>query len=133
MGIDAFLISSAVEAFIAQRLVRVICQRCKEEDRRDFGEEFRRIGKDGEEIKIYRGRGCKACNNTGYAGRTGIYEILIVDEEIRRLIMRKASSEEIRERAVEKGMRLLKEDGWEKVKAGITTLEEVLRVTQVEV
>ena len=81
---------------------------------------------------VFRGKGCKECGQTGYKGRTGIYEILTVNEEIRRLILQKVSSDVIKEKAVKAGMRTLLEDGWEKVLAGITTAEEVIRVTQVE-
>ena len=81
---------------------------------------------------IYRGKGCKACNNTGYMGRTGIYEILLLNDEIKRLIVQKASSDVIKQQALKSGMRTLRQDGWEKVLAGITTPEEIMRVTQEE-
>ena len=142
MGIDPFLISSSVEAFIAQRLIRVICQKCKEEDKGQKAEVKKQIESDLrgilendnqlKNIEIHKGKGCKACNNTGYKGRTGIYEILLVNEEIRKLILQKVSSDVIKERAVELGMRILLQNGWEKVLAGITTVEEILRVTQME-
>ncbi|MFH0763888.1 MAG: ATPase, T2SS/T4P/T4SS family [Candidatus Omnitrophota bacterium] len=116
IGVEPYLAASSVEAFMAQRLVRVICEKCKE---KVSGKEW-------------RGKGCKACGNTGFVGRTGIYEILPVNEEIRKLISKTVSADEIKEKAVALGMRTLKEDGWEKVNAGITTPEEVLRVTQLE-
>jgi type II secretory ATPase GspE/PulE/Tfp pilus assembly ATPase PilB-like protein len=80
--------------------------------------------------KVYRGKGCPACSGTGYRGRTGIYEILLVSEAIRQLIMKKADSASIGRQAVEEGMKTLREDGARKIVEGITTLEEVVRVTQ---
>lgn len=122
MGIDPFLITSSVEMFIAQRLVRKICTQCKEPV----------TGKDSEGGKtVFRGKGCNACNNTGYKGRTGIYELLLVNETIREMILRKESSDKIHAKAVEMGMTPMMRDGLEKVFAGITTPEEVQRVTQV--
>jgi len=126
MGVEPFLMVSAVKAFIGQRLVRIICEKCKVECE----------GKDilvKQEIPIkthYRGKGCEACKFTGYKGRTAIYELFILDEEIQEMVLRKASSHEIRRKARELGMRTLRETGWEKVKNGITTVEEVLRVTE---
>jgi len=81
-------------------------------------------------LDLYRGKGCLQCKKTGFRGRTGIFEMLVPDLEIRKLIMAKASSEEIELRAVAKGMNMLRQDGLEKIKAGVTTIEEVLRVTQ---
>lgn len=138
IGVEPYLIASSVEAFIAQRLVRVICKDCKIEDRGQMTEIRSRIAADLEaliqekhlEIKIYKGKGCKACNNTGYMGRTGIYEFLLLEDEIKQLILQKTSSNIIKKKAVEQGMKLLRQDGWEKVLAGITTPEEVMRVTQ---
>jgi type II secretion system protein E len=138
IGIEPYLIASSVEAFIAQRLVRVICDKCKAEDRGQMPEVRAQIENDLKdeirekklEIKIYKGKGCKACNNTGYMGRTGIYEFLLINDEIRKLILQKTSSDIIKKKAIEFGMRILRQDGWEKVLAGITTPEEVMRVTQ---
>ncbi len=138
IGIEPYLIASSVEAFIAQRLVRVICDKCKAEDRGQMSEVRAQIENDLKdqirekklEIKIYKGKGCKACNNTGYMGRTGIYEFLLVNDEIRKLILQKTSSDIIKKKAIELGMKVLRQDGWEKVLAGITTPEEVMRVTQ---
>ncbi len=131
MGIDPFLITSSVEAFMAQRLVRKICEQCKEKVRVSKVELGMDIDGVGDELEIFRGRGCRECNNTGYKGRTGIYEILLVSDEIKRLITQKASSDVIRECAVKLGMKTVRQSGWEKVLAGITTPEEVIRVTQV--
>ncbi|MBL7155669.1 MAG: Flp pilus assembly complex ATPase component TadA [Candidatus Omnitrophica bacterium] len=137
IGIEAYLIASSVEAFMAQRLVRVVCDKCKESYQISdivMGQ-FRDIKAKGaidKKLTTYRGKGCKACNNTGYKGRTGIYEILPVNEEIRKLISQKSSSDMIKEKAVERGMRTLRQDGWNKILEGITTPEEVMRVTQTE-
>ncbi len=131
MGIDPFLITSSVEAFIAQRLVRKICEQCKEKVRVSKVELGMDIDGVGDELEVFRGRGCRECNNTGYKGRTGIYEILLMSDEIKRLVTQKASSDVIRECAVKLGMKTVRQSGWEKVLAGITTPEEVIRVTQV--
>lgn len=117
IGIEPYLISSSVVAFVAQRLVRVICSKCKESVKY-------------QNQNVFRGKGCNYCNNTGYFGRTGIYEILIVTDEIRKLILNKVSSDVIKKEAVSGGMKLLRDDGWAKVLAGITTVDEIMRVTQ---
>jgi type II secretory ATPase GspE/PulE/Tfp pilus assembly ATPase PilB-like protein len=134
MGIEPFLVASSVEAVMAQRLVRTICPKCKEEQKvdRDY---IRRIGFPPEEADtaaFWHGAGCEECRQLGYQGRMGIYEILIVTEAIRPLIMNRAPASTIAQKAIENGMRTLRVDGWKKVKAGITTIEEVLRVTQTE-
>jgi type II secretion system protein E len=134
MGIEPFLVASSVEAVMAQRLVRTICKHCKTEQvvSRDY---LRKIGfpaADIETAKIWHGAGCEECRQQGYQGRKGIYELLIVTEAIRPLIMSRASAVAIAQRAIEAGMRTLRDDGWIKVKAGETTIEEVLRVTQME-
>ena len=132
MGIEPFLVASVIRAIVAQRLIRVICTECKEgyvpeaEALRDVGLVMPQF----ESRMLHRGKGCSACSGTGYRGRTGIYEILLVSEAIRQLIMKKADSTTIGRKAVEEGMRSLREDGARKVIAGITTLEEVVRVTQ---
>jgi len=135
IGVEPYLIASSVEVFIAQRLVRLICKNCKESYQlpEEIFQKFNQPGKiyDGALKQAgFRGRGCKACNNTGYMGRTGIYEILLVNEEIKKMILQKVSSDAIKQKAVGFGMRTLKQDGWEKVLAGLTTPEEVLRVVQ---
>ena len=126
MGIERFLVASSVIAILAQRLVRTICPHCKEEIPvpPSVTERF------GLEGHIYRGKGCDFCKGTGYYGRTGIYELLVVDEDVRKLTIQGADSESIKSKAIEKGMRPLLEDGLTKVKKGITTLEEVLRVAR---
>jgi len=134
MGIEPFLVASSVEAVMAQRLVRTICKHCKTEQvvSRDY---LKRIGFPAADIdtaKVWHGAGCEECRQQGYQGRKGIYELLVVTEAIRPLIMSRASAVAIAQRAIEAGMRTLRDDGWIKVKNGETTIEEVLRVTQME-
>ena len=129
MGVENYLISSALLGILAQRLVRVICRTCIEpiEVAPALIAEIDNPGQDS--IKAFHGKGCKACNHTGFRGREGIYELLVVDDTVRQLILTKATSQIIRESARKKGMTTLREDGWKKVAKGITTVEEVLRVT----
>ncbi len=134
MGIEPFLVASSVEAILAQRLVRTICPLCKIEQKveRDY---LRKVGFPESEIhtaKFWRGAGCEECRQLGYQGRLAIYELLLVTEALRPLIMNRAPSSTIAQKAIENGMRTLRADGWNKVKAGISTIEEVLRVTQTE-
>ena len=134
MGIEPFLVASSVEAVLAQRLVRTICPFCKVEQKvsRDY---LLKIGFPENEIetaKFYKGAGCEDCRQLGYQGRMGIYELLILNESLRPLILNRAAASTIAQKAVELGMRTLRTDGWNKVKAGLTTIEEVLRVTQTE-
>jgi len=134
MGIEPFLVASSVEAVMAQRLVRTICKHCKTEQvvERDY---LKRIGFPAADIasaKVWHGAGCEQCRQQGYQGRKGIYELLVVNEAIRPLIMNRSSATAIAQRAIEGGMRTLRDDGWIKVKGGETTIEEVLRVTQME-
>ncbi|MEJ5360651.1 MAG: type II secretion system ATPase GspE [Spirochaetota bacterium] len=131
MGVEPFLIASSVNAFLAQRLVRTICPHCKQSYKpdsvllKDLGIKPSQIqGK-----KLYRGKGCDKCINTGYLGRTGIYELLPVTNDIRKLIMEHADAVQIKEKAISNGMKTLLQDGIEKALHGITTLEEVLRVS----
>ncbi len=132
MGVEPFLVSSSVAAFAAQRLIRTICPKCKEKAR-PSSEDLREIGLPTSETgDFYHGHGCSECLNTGYRGRAAIFELLVPDEKIRHLTVSKASSEEIRKQARLSGMVTLREDGLKKAKQGITTIEEVLRVTQEE-
>jgi len=132
MEIEPFLVASVVRAIVAQRLIRVICSECKEGYVPE-PEMLKEVGITPEQLKggkVYRGKGCPACSGTGYRGRTAIYEILLVSETIRQLIMKKADSVSIGRQAVEEGMKTLREDGARKIVEGITALEEVVRVTQ---
>ena len=135
MGVEPFLVSSSVIGVLAQRLVRTICKDCKEEYV-PTEEELKDIGLLDEprttNIKFYKGKGCAKCMNTGYKGRIGIFELMILDDSIRNLVIGKVPTEEIRKKAIASGMTTLKEEGIQKIKEGITTAEEVLRVTQEE-
>lgn len=163
IGIEPYLVASSVEAFISQRLVRVICPNCKYEvtrneetalqitkicekitttgDGQRSGEAFSHLEQRSKELlssehwlrngeACFKGKGCKACNSTGYKGRTAIYEILPMTEKIKALIQEKATAQAINKQAVAEGMRTLYQCGFDKVIAGITTFEEVLRVTK---
>ncbi len=139
IGIEPFLLASSARAFIAQRLVRLICPQCKERDdavsekvKAQITGELSQFGLKESDIRFYRGRGCKLCNFTGFKGRTGIYEILVVDKTIKELILKRASTDNIREEAVKQGMKTLRLSGWKKVIEGLTTPDEVMRVTQIE-
>jgi type II secretion system protein E len=134
MGIEPFLVASSIEAIMAQRLVRTICKGCKTEQQVDPAY-LRRIGYPEEEIptaKFWHGVGCETCRQLGYQGRLAIYELLVVNETLRPLILQRAAASTIAAKAIEGGMRTLRVDGWNKVRNGITTIEEVLRVTQIE-
>ncbi|MCQ9207710.1 MAG: Flp pilus assembly complex ATPase component TadA [Omnitrophica bacterium] len=134
MGVEPFLAASSVVAFIAQRLVRVICSKCKTriKPNSEALKELEVKPKDASKVEIYEGKGCDACKHTGYKGRTAIYEILVITEPIRELILNRSSSVRIKKMAVSLGMRTLRQDGWNKVKLGITSPSEVIRVTQEE-
>ncbi|HTR40909.1 MAG TPA: GspE/PulE family protein [Pseudomonadales bacterium] len=134
MGIEPFLVASSVEAVMAQRLIRTICPHCKTEKKTD-ADYLRRIGFPVSDIgtaKFSYGAGCEECRQQGYQGRKGIYELLVVSESIRPLIMNRAPASTISQHAIKNGMRVLRADGWNKVKNGETTIEEILRVTQSE-
>jgi general secretion pathway protein E/type IV pilus assembly protein PilB len=134
MGIEPFLVASSVEAVQAQRLVRTICPHCKTEQKvdRDYLVKIGFPEQDMETAKFWRGTGCEECRQFGYQGRKGIYELLAVTEAIRPMVMNRANASDIAQVAIAAGMRTLRNDGWFKVKEGTTTIEEVLRVTQIE-
>ncbi|MGP8153296.1 MAG: type II secretion system ATPase GspE [Smithella sp.] len=132
MGIEPFLATSSIIAIIAQRLVRVLCPHCKETYVPDE-ETLANLGLDRSVLRnntIYRKKGCNLCMQTGFRGRTAIFEILIVDEEIKRLVLKTSDANQINELALKQGMITLQKDGIDKVLKGITTTEEVLRVTR---
>jgi len=108
---------------LAQRLVRIICDECKAPG-------GTAVTPEGETIEVFRGTGCEKCFNTGYRGRLGIYELMELNEELRAIIMRNEDASKITAAARRHGMRNLREDGWMKVRRGVTTSEEVMRVTQ---
>ncbi|MCX7819763.1 MAG: GspE/PulE family protein [Kiritimatiellae bacterium] len=132
MGIEPFLVASSVEGLVAQRLVRRLCTSCRRpasvapEFLRKVGFPIARLGEGG----IWEPVGCEECRGTGFRGRTGIYEILVVDDAIRALVTARASANEIKAEAIRRGMRTLRDDGWSKVLDGVTTIEEVLRVSE---
>jgi type II secretory ATPase GspE/PulE/Tfp pilus assembly ATPase PilB-like protein len=129
MGIENYLVASTLICVMAQRLVRRICPHCKtkEEVPEDV---LKKIS--GDIREVWTGKGCEACSGTGYKGRIGIFEVLPISGPVRELVMKRATIKEMKDKAVELGMRTLREDGIEKVKKGVTTIDEVLRVTQVE-
>jgi type II secretion system protein E len=134
MGIEPFLVASSVEGIMAQRLVRTICPVCKTEQKVERSY-LKKIGfpeADMDSTKFMRGAGCEACRQLGYQGRLAIYELLVLNEALRPLVLSRAASSTIAQRAIEQGMRTLRDDGWNKVRNGITTIEEILRVTQIE-
>jgi type II secretory ATPase GspE/PulE/Tfp pilus assembly ATPase PilB-like protein len=132
MGVEPFLLASSAECLIAQRLVRLICPECKQEASQHSMELLALLEDEKIKGKIYEGKGCQACRFTGYRGRIGIYEILPLNEPIRKLILARASSQQIKQQAVSSGMLTLRQDGITKVLAGLTTLSEVIRVTSIE-
>jgi len=131
MGIEPFLVATSVNLIQAQRLIRRVCKDCKREHPMP-PEALMEVGFTAEEakaLKTYKGGGCSTCNNTGYKGRIGLYEVMEVNDDIRELILIGASSLELRKKAIEDGMITLRESGLHKVRAGLTTLEEVVRET----
>ncbi|MBV8772501.1 MAG: type II secretion system ATPase GspE [Deltaproteobacteria bacterium] len=134
MGIEPFLVSSSVMAVLAQRLVRVLCPDCREPFL-PSSSELNRIGIGSAECRgpIYRAKGCRSCRNTGYRGRSAVHELMIVDDDVRDLVMKKADASSIRRASTAKGMKVLRQDGADRVMAGQTTIEELLRVTQEDI
>ena len=130
MGVEPYLVASSLEAVLAQRLVRVLCKECKQVDDSPAAVALKNELKLSPTQPIYRSVGCRECRMTGYHGRRAIFEWMDTNHEIRRLILKNSSSGEIREAARRAGMRPLVEDGWRLVSEGVTTLEEVLRVTK---
>jgi general secretion pathway protein E len=130
MGCEPYLLSSVLTGVLAQRLVRRICQACRAPDHPDPAELVALGITDATSVELFRGKGCDECRGTGYRGRTGIYELFKISEETRSLIVQKVPGGEIRRHAVEHGMVTLREDAWAKAGAGLTTVAEILRVTQ---
>jgi type II secretory ATPase GspE/PulE/Tfp pilus assembly ATPase PilB-like protein len=136
MGLEPYLVASSVQAFIAQRLVRTICTDCKEKI--PLKEEVslnKIVEKTHEHIEkpahVFHGRGCETCKFTGYRGRVAIYEILVINEDIRQMVIDKASASQIKQKAIAMGVKTLLREGWEKIREGVTTPEEVMRVTEI--
>ncbi len=130
MGCEPYLVASVLSGVLAQRLVRRICPACRAPDHPDPADLLGIGVTDATGVDLYRGKGCDECLGTGYRGRTGIYELFRLTDDARSLILGKAPTAEIRRHAIERGMVTLREDGWAKACAGITTVEEILRVTQ---
>lgn len=130
LGLEPYLVSSSVLGIVAQRLVRILCPECKEPSgmteavRAEF--QLRREEESGD---IFKSRGCPACLHSGFRGRTVIYEVLSLTPAVRDLVMARAPANLIRDKAIQEGMRPLRRCGWEKIRRGLTTPEEVLRVT----
>jgi len=130
--VENYLLASCLIGVLAQRLVRIICKHCKTEYPAN-PENLRALGlslNGGKPITLYRGEGCESCGFTGYESRKGIFELMEPDDEIRKMVVSNESSNVIAQYARSRGMKTLKEDGLEKVLEGVTTLDEVLRVTQ---
>jgi len=129
MGLEPFLIATAIKGILAQRLVRKICPGCKEEDTSISSSLRKELGV-SPEVKFYKGKGCAKCDASGYKGRVGIYEFLVPNEEIRNLILKRSSGDEIKRLCLSQGMSSLRMDGMEKARAGITSLEQVLGASE---
>lgn len=131
MGVEPFLVASTVEAIMAQRLVRRLCEECKEAfspGKDDLPKDFPLELLDGKQL--YRAKGCRKCRNLGYAGRMGVYELLVTTDAIRELAHTRTSTWEIKQAAVQGGMKTLRDDGWKKVADGRTTIDEIVRITK---
>ena len=131
MGIEPFLVSASVILIVAQRLVRKVCEDCKVEEKvpvpalveMGFSEE------EAQDIKVYKGKGCAVCNGSGYKGRIALYEVMPLKGELKEMILEGASADELKKTAVRLGMKTLRMSGLVKIKTGVTTIEEVLRIT----
>jgi type II secretion system protein E len=128
MGVEPFLVASSVEAILAQRLIRSICKHCKEAympEKHEVPPDFNWNGE-----PVYKGRGCRECRNSGYRGRKGLFELMVMDDDVRELILERSSSGKIKKKALEHGMIVLRDDGWQKVRDGLTTISEVVQATK---
>jgi type IV pilus assembly protein PilB len=131
MGIEPFLVSASVILIASQRLARIICTSCKEEEKipvpaliqLGFSET------EAESIKCYKGKGCSLCNNSGYKGRIALYEIMPLRDELKEMILEGASADELKKTSIRLGMKTLRMSGLTKIRKGVTTVEEVVRVT----
>jgi type II secretory ATPase GspE/PulE/Tfp pilus assembly ATPase PilB-like protein len=130
MGVEPYLVASSLEAALAQRLVRVLCENCKEEDRSPQTLAFRdEIGLPPDR-PLFRAVGCETCRQTGYFGRRALFELMDMTDDIRQIILHTSSTGEVRKAAQRAGLRTLSEDGWRVVLEGATSVDEVLRVTK---
>jgi general secretion pathway protein E len=128
LGIEPYLVSSSLLAVMAQRLVRKICSECADEQE-PSEDEKRFLGSGAGFVRLIHGRGCSNCRDTGYRGRVGIFELLGIDDQVRTRIQQRANASEIRDAALARGMHLLRDDGVAKIGRGLTTVEEVARVS----
>ncbi|MDD5670587.1 MAG: ATPase, T2SS/T4P/T4SS family [Candidatus Omnitrophica bacterium] len=134
IGIEPYLVASSIIAFVAQRLVRVVCPNCREEDKTVFPQIKEMIARDlklasAEEVNVFRGKGCAKCSGSGFLGRLAIHEIMVLDEEIRKLIFSSAPADVIKKEAMARGMNSMRQDGWKKVIKGLTTPDEIVKAT----
>ncbi len=130
MGVETFLVASTVEGLMAQRLVRRICDGCRQEFK--AGPAELESGMPPDIKTFWRGRGCEECRGTGYKGRQGVFELVVVDDAVREMILRREGANRLKKYAVENGMKTLREDGWDRVRSGVTTPEEVVRITKAD-
>jgi type II secretion system protein E len=130
MGLEPFLVASTVEGLMAQRLVRRICKRCKFELKTSELDVASLVPSDIQ--SVWRGKGCEDCRGTGYKGRQGVFELLEMDDVLRDMVLRRESANRLKKHAMERGMKTLRDDGWDRVRAGVTTAEEVLRITKTD-
>ncbi len=136
IGIKPFLVTDAINIVISQRLVRRICLKCKEEYqpsesiKKEIQERLAKFKIENSNFKLWRGKGCINCNNTGYRGRIGLFEVLEMSDEIEELVLNSATVSEINEKAVEQKMLTIEQDGLQKVLSGITTIDEIWRVVK---
>jgi type II secretory ATPase GspE/PulE/Tfp pilus assembly ATPase PilB-like protein len=130
MGVEGYLVASVLEGVLAQRLVRRICSACRVADTPSKADLDALGIEAGPDVTLFRGKGCEECRGTGYRGRTGIYELFVIDEDARSLVLKRSSTREIRHHAIARGMVTLRTDGWKRACEGVTTVEEILRVTQ---
>jgi type IV pilus assembly protein PilB len=131
MGIEPFLVAASVILIASQRLARIICASCKEEENVPV-QSLKQLGfseEEAETVKCYKGRGCPACNNSGYKGRIALYEVMPLKEELKEMILEGASTDELKKTAIRSGMRTLRMSGLSKIRSGVTTIDEVVRVT----
>jgi general secretion pathway protein E/type IV pilus assembly protein PilB len=132
MGIEPFLVSSTVEGVMAQRLVRTICAECKEPfepQPSDLPLDYPGVAEKNYPQVLWRGKGCRKCHQSGFRGRTGIHELLLNTDAMKELIVQRTNANQLRIEAMKNGMITLRQDGWKKVALGITTIDEVARVT----
>ena len=132
MGVEPYLVSSSVELIMAQRLVRLICPKCKQAVPESEAEPLREMYRDEMPDVLYRGAGCRNCQGTGYRGRQGVFEIMPMTDEIRSLVVERSAVNKVRNVAMEQGMNSLRSDGWRLIREGRTTVDEVLRNTKDE-